>query len=137
MRKRILLFSAAVVVLAGAIALAFLVTDIGPLFSGFSDAHRAAKAKIVWLRPERLNKFVQDSQRLAAAQPNPDQMLRQNDIPSEFRDLAPTFVIIGPDKVIAEFVGGLDHVGLEARREKYDIWRLYQYDDGGESLLHY
>jgi hypothetical protein len=107
------------------------------MFSGFAylrHVHVEAEKKIDALPAQRLDTLIRDARRLSATQPSGG-LLRGPDIPAEFADLQPNWVAIGPDKVMLEFVGGLDHVGLVARKNESGVWSLRKYLEDYEVVI--
>ena len=86
--------------------------------------------KIASLSDERLDELLQDCEKLASTMTNEQTCTRwDKNIPSEFADLDPSGVYFTTNKVMIEFMGGLAHNGIVARKGDSGTWSLYHYDD--------
>ncbi len=118
------------------IAIACLSQPLRVLVDVVRGASRAKKAfqetdkKIASLSNERLEKLLQDCEKLASQATN-DQVYTQyeKNIPSDFDDLDPSWVGITTNIVKIELMGGLVHNGIVARKADSGTWSLYHYDD--------
>jgi len=57
--------------------------------------------------------------------------IRDDDMPSELRDLDPSWVSIGKDEAWVELHGGGDHFGFAVRRieGETNVWKIVRYDE--------